>query len=136
MVYSISLINEILSGPFLDLRVCDSVDHYLLIKKLELAGISKVALDLVRSYLSNKWKYTVENGVCSPLPSVTIGVPQGGILSLLLFLIFIDDFFYLSLNSTPYGFGDDTSIFRFSVQVSGNNLSEDILVGSSWKSWK
>ena len=54
----------------------DTVDHQILLKKLEHYGIREVALSLFRSYLTDRKQYFHLNGVNSEFNNITFGVPR------------------------------------------------------------
>jgi len=60
-----------------------TLDHAILIAKLEFYGVTGNALNWFRSYLSNRQQYVDYNGVQSSLFHIRTGVPQGSILGLL-----------------------------------------------------
>ena len=81
----------------------------LLIDKLEAYGVTKDALKLTLSYLSQR-KQRAKNGCCSSLLKIILsGVPQGSILGRILFNIFINDIF-LTLGQDLHNFADDNTI--------------------------
>ena len=77
---------------FLDLsKAFNCVNHRVLIGKLQLYGITDVALDFIRSYLSDQYQFTRINGHESCLLKITCGVPQGSLLGPLLFILYMND---------------------------------------------
>ena len=109
---------------FIDFQKCfDTIDHEILIKKLEMYGITGIALDILKCYLSNRTQSVKMNGVISPALPVRRGVPQGSILGPLLFLFFINDLPNISNNVVSILFADDTTLsFRGSSITETNYL--------------
>ena len=104
--------NEHAVGVFLDLsKAFDTVDHNILLDKLEHYGIRGVALDWVRSYLSNRLQFVQFNGQCSSPQTICCGVPQGSILGPLFFLLYINDLNNVSTLVELILFADDTNLF-------------------------
>ena len=67
-------------GVFIDLKKAfDTVDHSILVTKLDHNGIRGVAKKWLSSYLENRKQYVCFNGTDSGFLPITCGVPQGSI---------------------------------------------------------
>src|SRR5678815_1586497 len=79
--------NEYSIGIFLDLaKAFDTVDHKILLAKLEHYGIRGHTLLWLKSYLSNRSQQVLCNGKFSKFQPLEFGVPQGSILGPILFI--------------------------------------------------
>ena len=88
-------------------KVFDSINHKLLIAKLYAYGLSKDALKLTHSYMSDRWQRTKINTFFSSWSALLKGVPQGSVLGPILFNIYLNDIFYF-LDCNICYFTDDT----------------------------
>ena len=98
---------------FIDLKKAfDTVSHDILFSKLENNGIRGNTLKWFKSYLKNRTQSTEANNILSNEIPITWGLPQGGNLSPILYLIYVNDIIHYSdnRNGNLILFADDTSI--------------------------
>ena len=114
-------------------KAFDTVKHDILLNKLNYNGIRGPCLKLLTSYLTNRKQYVYLSGYKSSFVDVECGVPQGSVLSRLLFILYVNDMI-TALHSTPRLFADDTCLF-----LTAKNTSELEELGnselSSLKNW-
>ena len=97
---------------YMDLsKAFDTLDHSILLKKLEYYGICGLENKLLCNYLSNRHQYVEYNRTSSSTRSISTGVPQGSILGPLLFLIYINDLPKASTLFDMLMYADDTTLY-------------------------
>jgi len=126
-------------GVFVDFqKAFDTVNHKILLHKLEHYGVRGVAKKWFHSYLENRQQSVSINGSISDTEYIKHGVPQGSVLGPLLFLIYINDLNRCINFSTTRHFADDTNLL-YTVERSKSrnrnpvrNLNKDLKSLNHW----
>ena len=105
---------------FIDFRKAfDTLNHNILLRKLNAYGIRGPPLKLIQNYLFNRKQFVKINNTFSSVGNITLGIPQGSVLGPLLYLIYVNDLPNLSQNYQTILFADDTVL-----SFEGKNPSE------------
>ena len=122
-------------GVFMDLsKAFDTLDHKILLDKLNHYGIRGIAHDWFRNYLTGRSQFVTINGSNSVELPISCGVPQGSILGPLLFLIYINDLATVSKHAITILFADDTNAIYSSNTYENleHIVIEDLQLISDW----
>ena len=141
LINLVTNINDILEGGeyacgiFIDLqKAFDTVNHDILLNKLEIYGVRGIPLNWFESYLKGRKQFVALESANSDIQVMDFGVPQGSILGPLLFLIYINDFRRSVKSGLVQHFADDTVILFRNTSMKKLNriLTREISTFYDW----
>ena len=126
---------NICCGVFVDLqKAFDTLDHQILLAKLNHYGIRGVSNDWFKSYLSNHNQYVSTNGYESDLAAINCGVPQGSVLRPNLFLLYVNNLNQAIKFCKIHHYAKDTNLLCFSNSITKLNklVNADLKYLANW----
>ena len=127
--------NEISIAVYIDaMKAFDTVNHNILLNKLQYFGITGKCADWFEEYLKGRQQCTIANDVISSLKPIKCGVPQGSVCGPLLFLLYINDISKSLKKCKVSLYADDTVLYYSSNNLNQavNNIQNDLAELSSW----
>ena len=113
-------------------KAFDKIPHQVVVKSLITKGASRELVCWIISYLSSRKQRVICNGKCSKWYDVVSGVPQGSVLSPLLFALSVDSLQPKFENSIMVKFADDVSLLHFIRNEEDDRLSEELNHITNW----
>lgn len=107
-------------------KAFDTIDHGILLKKLHNLNFSRDSLEILSSYLSNRYQYVQIDDQKSSCQQMNFGVPQGSILGPVLFISMLLNSPIISPQS-PY----NTQMIPLSIDIAKSKI-----LSSASKKWK
>lgn len=119
--------NKLILALFIDLKKAfDTINHQILITRLDNIGIRGNILNWFKNYLNNRTITVMIDKTCSETKEINVGIPQGSILGPILYTIYVNPVFEHIKNSKMYMYADDTAlIFAHNEQHIANDIIQD-----------
>ena len=110
--WSVNIDNGLVNGVvFIDhKKAFDTIDHNILLRKLRIDGVDKISIKWFESYLLHRSQRCSLAGQLSNAAPFPCGIPQGGNLGPLLFLVYITDLSNCLRLTSPRMFAENTNI--------------------------
>ena len=105
-------------------KAFDTVDHELLLAKLEVYGFRGPIFHLTQNHLQNRNQYVFHQCKNCCLSTLTTAVSQGSIIGRFLFLLYINDLPDCFSESRIAMFADDTSLYNFGPKANDESFND------------
>ena len=92
-------------------KAFDTINHELLIAKLDAYGLDRQSLKIILNYLQDRWQRIKINTNFSSWSQLLQGVPKGSVLGPILFNIYLNDLFSMISDCEVCNYADDTTPF-------------------------
>ena len=114
----------------------DRLNHQGILYKLSSLDIEGSLLSVLTLFLSNRSQYVLVDGCRSKMVNVVSGVPQGGILGTLLFLLYTSELFSI-LENKLIGYVDDSTLMAVvpspdAPVTVAESLNRDLVRVNTW----
>ena len=117
-------------------KAFDSIDHARLLHKLSNVGASPSTVNWFKSYLSSRYQYVRIGSTHSDTLPITHGVPQGAILSPVLFCIYLNGLPLAPSSCNLESYVDDSKLFLsfplIQLDAAIDKLKQDLLSVAQW----
>jgi hypothetical protein len=115
-------------------KAFDTIDHKLLIAKLRAYGFDIASLEIMYDYFSDRWQRTKINSSFSSWSLILCGMAQGSVLGPKFFNIYLNDLFYLFIDTSVCNLADDTTPYAIDKDLPTlmQNLESDISSVMDW----
>ena len=119
---------------YIDLsKAYDTLNYEIMLNKLEYYVVQGCANRLIYSYLSSRWQLVDFNGYKSINLHIKTRIPQGLVLGLLLFLIYINDLPLVSNVFDMLMYADDTILYcNINQNIGAEVINAELLKLLEW----
>ena len=135
--------NKVPFNIYIDLsKAFDMIDYNNLLFKLNHYGIRNGALNLLKNYFTGRKPYCHLRSTDSAMLNIHKRVPQGSILGLLLFILYVNDFIYSTNQFDFLMYADETTLFstydKFesiddkNIETIENNINKELSLIVTW----
>ena len=115
-------------------KAFNAIRYDLLLAKLHACGFANKSMRLIKSYLTNRWQRLKVNKSSSSWFELILGVAHGSVLGPLIFNIYLNGLFYLTICTDVCSYSDDTIFHACNSALKDliTRLEHDSLLAIEW----